>query len=260
MRASPPYDRRMTVHVPLVRVEGKTFVLYPNLSLTPSRFAEGAPLERDARDQTARDAETRYGLGDCLYFYAGYACPDFGDVVLAYAPSIARGRQGNATSFDTGGMFKRRIHGAGLTSDAERDSHVRQDWCDLAQWETRFEQWIHTYFSSVEDYLSGTRPLHDDPSGRLLHATNDRRAWTFEVRLHEDLPLFDDMAFCMVLPDFFQDALHAALPLPTHDHDRLVDLKHRGVVRLAVVDPCAEAATHILAHAKAAVAAAGSGP
>lgn len=231
----------MSGRVPLVRVEGKIYNLHPNLSLTEERFAQAAPLDRDARDQIARDAERRYGLGACLYFYAGYACPEFGTVVLAYHPTLADGRSGNASSFDTGGMFKGYIQGTALNTEADRDALVAADLCALGLWETRLTDWVSTHFSSLDDYLNNERPRMDDPSGRLLHPRNDRRAWTFEVRLHDDVPLFDHLAFAIVKQPYFQSALSHALRASPADHDRLLDLVHRGLLRVTPDDPCVEA-------------------
>jgi hypothetical protein len=241
----------MSSKVPLVRVEGKTYTVHPNLTMTAARFATAADLERDARDQTARDAEARYGLGACLYFYAGYACPSFGTVVLGYHPTLADGRNGNASSFDTGGMFAAKIEGAGLSTDIERDAHVALDLCDLVDWQTRLDTWVVTRFNALDEYLDGTRPHTDDATGRLHHPANDRRAWTYEVRLHHDVPLFDHLAFAIVTQDFLQDALARALGIAANA-DRLTTLIGEGRLEgVGPLDPapCVRALSQIAAYA-----------
>jgi hypothetical protein len=240
--------------VPLVRVEGKKYVVRPDLSMTAERFAQGERLDPEARDQIARDAEDAYALGDSLYFYAGYASPGFGDVALAYEPELSDGLAGNASTFDTGGMFKGYIHGSGLTTPAERAEHVKDDLCELDQWRPRFDAWVAEHFPDVAAYLGDTKPVGPDPSGRLQHPSNTRHAWTFEVRLHAGVELFERLAFAIVRQDFLQQALaHAAASEPWLD--RLLDLVNAG--RLAPSDPdepCAMATRRSIAYAAAAAA------
>lgn len=236
------------VRVPLVRVEGKTYTVRPDLSMTPARFAQAEPLDPEARDQIARDTEAAYGLGECLYFYAGFACPDFGDVVLVYEPELSDGHPGNASSFDTGGMFKRYIQGSGLTTDAERAAHAAADLVPLASWRTRLDAWLTEHFPDVIAYLDDTRPFGADPSGRLSHPANDRRAWTLEVRLWDEVALFELLAFAVVRQDFLLAALAQAGAGSLRD--RLLDLL--GADRLVAsgpLEPCAVATSRIIASA-----------
>ncbi len=235
--------------VPLVRVEGKTYTVRPDLSMTAARFAQGEQLDPEARDQIARDTEAAYGLGDCLYFYAGFACPGFGDVVLAYDPELSDGHPGNASTFDTGGMFKGYIQGGGLASDADRAAHTASDLGALASWRSRLDIWLTEHFRDVVAYLDHTRPFGADPSGRLAHPANDRRAWTLEVRLHAAVALFDHLAFAVVRQDFLQQALAEAASTSAL-LDRLLDLI--GANRLVASDPtepCELATSRIIAYA-----------
>lgn len=240
----------MAFSLPLVRVEGKSYGVRPALSLTEQRFARGAPLDPEARDQTARDAEQRYGLGNCLYFYAGYACPDFGNIVLIYEPTIANDARGNASSFDTGGMFKRCIHGHGLPDDDARDSHVARDLCVLTMWEAQATTWIQSHFNHRDDYLDGNRAHTDDSTGRLLHPRNDRRAWTYEVRLHRPHDLFDRLVCAIVREDFWQAVLIEA-GTGTADHQRMLALLgNLQIERVSSPDePCEAAPVRIKAYA-----------
>jgi hypothetical protein len=50
-------------------------------------------------------AETALGLPRSLYFYSGRACPEFGDVALAFEAGSEDGHTGSATPFDTGGLL-----------------------------------------------------------------------------------------------------------------------------------------------------------
>ena len=85
------------LRVPLVRVEGKRYRVRPDLTMTPARFAVAATLEREARDQVARDAEREFGFDPSLHFFAGIAHPSFGNVVLGYHPEFSTSAPGSAT-------------------------------------------------------------------------------------------------------------------------------------------------------------------
>src|SRR5262249_31795738 len=56
-----------------------------------------------------RQTEDSLGLRRSVYFYAGRACEDFGDVALAFGPECERGHNGSASPFDTGGLLNGRI-------------------------------------------------------------------------------------------------------------------------------------------------------
>jgi hypothetical protein len=251
MHRSIRYWIDMTLRVPLIRVEGKRYSVCPHLTMTPARFAAAVPLEREARDQVARDAEREFGMEPSLYFFAGIAHPDFGDVVLAYHPEPSTTLGGGATTFDTGGMYLGRIKGRGLATAADRRAYVAGDRCALDAWRVRASRWIDDHFASVDAYLEPDgRPSACDPHDRMGHIENERRAWAFEVRLHEDRGLFEDLAFAVVSQEFLQRALEESLSSPP-DNERLLELLDaRRIVQVALpdTDPCEEAVTHIKAY------------
>jgi hypothetical protein len=241
----------MTLRVPLIRVEGKRYSVCPHLTMTPARFAAAAPLECEARDQAARQAEHAFGFQPSLYFFAGIAHPDFGDVVLAYHPEPSTTLDGSSTTFDTGGMHLGLIKGHGLSTPADRKAYLDEDLCALDAWRARASNWIEEHFDSIDVYLEPDgRPNHTDPDDRLGHAENERRAWAVEVRLHGDRGLFDDLAFAVVSQEFLQRALEMSLSTPT-DNERLLELLDaRRIVQVALpdTDPCEEAVMRIKSY------------
>lgn len=195
--------------VPLVRIEG----LAPDdagEAVTPERLAADPRLLRRFKTKRTRQAELALELGDCLYFYVGYACPDFGDMVFVFDPVPSAGWPGTATPFDTGGTIGY-IHADGLPgtglSDAQRKDatplsdgeramlqryvHARRT-PDLRAWQREFEGFIATYFDCAGDYVRGEMPKSDEGTGRHREP-NERRAWTWEIQKHLDHDIFDGL-------------------------------------------------------------------
>lgn len=241
----------MTLRVPLIRVEGKSFSERPPLTMTPERFAAGAQLEREARDRAARDAEVAFGFEPSLYFYAGVAHPSFGDIVLAYHPETSTQLPGSMSTFDTGGMYLGHIHGRGLVTADERAAYVKCDICTLDGWRQRASTWISDNFESVDDYIDpGGRPKCNDPTDRLGHQDNEKRAWTVEVRLYVDRDIFEDLAFILVRQEFLQRALQASQS-SSADNERLLRLVSQGTLIQTGTHPCGAAIEHVRTYIQA---------
>lgn len=192
--------------VPLVRTEGKLFT-DGEPSLTPERFVSCAPLLVASRSNNAKQAEKEFGFGASLYFYAGHACPDFGDAVLVYEPELTEEYGGGATPFDTGGLYLGYIHAEGLSDGKSRRRYCQSHLIDLVDWRARLAEYLRTYFSSSSAYVLGEGPLKDDPTHRLQHPSNVRRAWTFEVRVDRDHPLLERLQMAFLEKDFFESVL-----------------------------------------------------
>ncbi|HYV49029.1 MAG TPA: hypothetical protein VFA20_29415 [Myxococcaceae bacterium] len=179
--------------IPLVRTDGKVFSA--GITLSPERFVHAELLSRASKSDHARETEKVYGLGDSLYFFAGYACPGFGDVVFIFEASCLDGVDGGATPFDTGGLYGRKIFARawdGLDRAAEDEARrelVAQSQRSLSDWRSALDEYLSEFFDTPREYLRGDRPRKDDASGRLGDARNSRRAWTWEVRAHADLPI-----------------------------------------------------------------------
>lgn len=179
--------------IPLVRTDGKLFS--DGVTLSPDRFVHAELLSRASKSALTRETEQAYGLGDSLYFFAGYACPSFGDVVFVFEASCLDGIEGGATPFDTGGLYGRKIFARtwdGLerhAEDAARRELVAQSQRTLLDWRSALDAYLAEFFNTPQEYLRGDRPRKDDASGRLRDARNSRRAWTWEVRAHADHPI-----------------------------------------------------------------------
>lgn len=101
----------------MVRTEGKAFA--SAASWTPEAFLNLPVLRRASKSATTRKVEADFALGDCLYFYGGHACPDFGDIVLAYDETMADDDGGSATPFDTGGLHNGMVRHDGRVTPGE---------------------------------------------------------------------------------------------------------------------------------------------
>ncbi len=149
-------------------------------------------LRRSSKNQVARNAEKAFDLGDCLYFYAGYACPRFGNIVFVFEASITDGRSGNAGDFDSGGLQRELIHFSNRPHDVV-DWAKKHTW-DLADWPRRCEHHVTTYWGGDwAKFVRGDWANTDDAEGRLLHSNNKREAWSVEVRLHNDHNITDGL-------------------------------------------------------------------
>jgi hypothetical protein len=202
--------------VPLVRVEGFPYDM--GMHASPQQLVADPHLLRRFKNRRTTMAEEVLDLGDCLYFYAGYACPDFGDMALVYDPAMSAQWQGSATPFDTGGIIgyirahglpalvaEQRRHAAPLTEE-EKDSfrrYVRSHRIDLGTWLEAFERFLDAHYEHVQrseraaGYVRGERPSGPDPTNR--HGGNDdRRAWTWEIQAHRDHGVLDGLwLLCM---------------------------------------------------------------
>jgi hypothetical protein len=221
--------------VPLVRTEGKAFADGPTLS--PQIFVELPALERASKTMQARNAEHDFGLGDCLYFFAGHACPDFGGLVLAYAAEMADADDGDATPFDTGGLSLGFVHARDLDKGETRTEYCRKFVVGLGAWRRDAASYIDEYFASPAEYVNGSAPVRDDPSGRLRHPKNDdRRAWTWEVRIRRDHPVEQALRKAWASPDYFEGVRQALRKSTSSAATRCADLLAKGMLVEAPLD------------------------
>jgi len=189
------------VAIPLVRTEGKVFT-DGEPTLDAKKFIAETPLQVASRSTKARAAEQAFRLGDCLYFYAGYACPRFGNAVLVYEPTTTSPSGGHATPFDSGGLYLGLIHAQGAENPESRQNYCATALVHLAQWPVEADRFLDSYFDDVDAYVRGERAKSDDPSRRLQHVDNTREAWTWEVRFHDDHPMLQGLLFAVVSADY----------------------------------------------------------
>lgn len=202
-------DVKMRKGVPLVRIEGKAYDT--GEMVTPERLAAEPRLLRKFKTKRTIRAEDVLELGDCLYFYVGYACPGFGDMVFVFDPAVSARWSGTATPFDTGGVIGY-IRALGLPGKA-LDEQKRRDatpltpeetrLCreyvhahripEMGRWQRAFAEFLAAYYKQPGEYVRGTKPDYDDKTGRHHHDENIRPAWTWEIQAHCDHDLFDGL-------------------------------------------------------------------
>ncbi len=134
-------------------------------------LARGGEIPNSAEENgycgsNARFVEDQVGHSHCVYFYAGRACPTYGSVALAFAPTIEDRRFQTATPFDSGGLIKQpaALHRAfqinldpdDLTQRVAyyQNSVVRPP----SQWREEFARWLTFYFPDPRDYWEGIQP------------------------------------------------------------------------------------------------------
>lgn len=197
-RSSGPEPR-----VPLLRAEGKVFLEgYP--TLRPAELVTDALLRRESRSDRTRDAEASFGFAPSLYFYVGYSHPSFGEAVLIYEPESFDLDQGGATPFDSGGFHLDYILVRDVTSARAKRAYVEQHDVPSQVWRRHFLRYLAEHFESATAYVKGQRPKKDDRSHRLRDGT-DRRAWTWELRLHRDHPVMDHLRRAYLSFDYEQE-------------------------------------------------------
>lgn len=232
-RHSLPY-RRLVPDVPLVRVEGKAFAR--GATLTIDRMLREPVLLRASKSDGTRRAESAFNLGDSLYFYVGHACPDFGQIVLVFDPTWSESAPGSTTPFDTGGLLAGLVRADGTDDVPARCRYLDQHRRPLLGWRTRFAAYLSMHFASAVDYVLGRRGITDDPSGRLLDPSNERRAWTWELQVHQDHRVTDDLLL-LCIPSDVADALRAALlQLPPDEAEPWETLLDSARSRVAPAD------------------------
>ncbi len=144
---------------------------------------------------TAREVERLCAFEPSKYYFASIAVPDFGPIVLVYAPQVEDDSEGSATPFDTGGAFIGRCRPFDDFADDERRERVRrlvmETSAPLSEWRVTLENYLLLYYEDPHLYVTGAPPdtLPDDAPedlpARYTQRSGDRRAYTWEVRLYE---------------------------------------------------------------------------
>jgi hypothetical protein len=133
--------------------------------------------------------ELQVGYPPSVYFYAGRACPDYGQVALAFAPASERDRFHSATPFGTGGVVRQDLSSAlhlNLQPDGldERDAYCKASTIPADQdpgWRASFARWLATHYPSDPAGYWLRAPETPDPES-LYHLNDNWQAWTWEVR------------------------------------------------------------------------------
>lgn len=201
---------------------------YPTLG--PTEFVSPSVLLRESRSDRTRAAEASFGFQPSLYFYVGFSHPSFGDAVLVYEPETFDIDQGGATPFDSGGFHLDHIIVARVTSTAAKRAYVERHDVPLGAWREYFAQYVAEHFQSAKAYVQGQRPTKDDPTHRLRDGT-DQRAWTWELRLHRDHPVFDGLRHAYLSRDYTEEIREHLRTSSTIDLEVWSRRFERGIIR-----------------------------
>ena len=146
--------------------------------------------------ERTREAERGLGIvGQPYYFYVLRAEGSFGLVVFVLSeddgadwPSDA----GGATPFDSGGLWGNKVLTRPELDEAGRRAFFRDHDVPLVDWRAAFEGYVHAHYGTVSSYLEGDAPgpgaePRDSEAAIIRGRPNNKRAWTWEVRVPHDL-------------------------------------------------------------------------
>jgi len=110
------------------------------------------------------------------------------EVEGVYWPVGAKG----ATPFDSGGLWLGKVATRPKLDEAGRRRFFQDQDVPLVDWRAAFEEYIHTRYGTVSDYLDGRAPgLGNEPQESevsiIRGQPNTTQAWTWEVRIPHDL-------------------------------------------------------------------------
>jgi hypothetical protein len=162
---------------------------YPNCELETSSPARSSPR--------TLYSEQKWSFPPSLYFYAGRAAPGkrYGYMALAFDKNCEANHKGTASTFDSGGLAHGYIS-TNLSNNKALEQFVAASLIKLDEWRRKgFARYLAAYFSSPADYFTG-RPIEPDPEELHIRPGNTWRAWTFEVRFHENQKLDGAIKWC----------------------------------------------------------------
>jgi len=181
-----PGSTNVASAVPLIHVDGRFETIIEN---PPHEI----PTAESPSSQRAEDA---LGYSRSVYYYAGRACPRFGNVALAFAPGCEVGRSGSVTPFDSGGLVhpKKYIKVKLEPDDApSRVAYGKASTIELSEWRTIFANVLAAYFDTDLAYWN-ERPARLDPE-ELYGPDNTYPAWSFEIRFYEPQLILERVAW-----------------------------------------------------------------
>jgi hypothetical protein len=141
-----------------------------------------------------------------VYFYAGRACDDFGNVAIAYNPSVEADHTISVTPFDTGGLIhEKRLIKCSLnsaTDEAALIEFAKASEVAADAWRDEFARFLAAYFRNPWQYWDAA-PDYQDPE-QLFTMNRDWRAWTFEIRFGESHPVTNGQLAWCASPDMIE--------------------------------------------------------
>jgi hypothetical protein len=188
--------RELATSVHLIHVTGPKEVPFDEL-LSESPHAIPTSEHPQYYSDATRRAEDLLGLARSAYFYAGRACPAFGDLALAFEPTIEAGHKVSVSPIDTGGLVhEMRYIKCALPApddDASRVEFGKASEITELDWRSEFARFLAGFFDPLRNYWTG-RPTYADPE-QVFTLDNTWRAWTFEVRFAEPHAIIDRVAW-----------------------------------------------------------------
>jgi len=144
-----------------------------------------------------REAEKVLDLPPSIYFFAGHACPSFGNIALVFGADLIS-KKGSASPFDSGGLAHKKIK---IPPEFEPPGYFQVHVVRLSAFWRRFFDYVATHFSSIDTYLLQGPPQVCGVQGRparepcnaqqcrhefRFKENAHRHAWTWELQLHGD--------------------------------------------------------------------------
>jgi hypothetical protein len=177
--------------------------------------------------------ELQCGVPQALYFFLG--CAAFPEGVVAFLVPSRVLDQSNAsyTPFDTGSLdrYARPRDPVRTWEDADRLEFLAAHLGHGADAVNFAAEYVAAHFASATDYVC--RPQVSEPDRPVYHGlestSGDRRAWSIEIQLHEDLPL---------------DAEHVD-KLVLGQHDLLADIPDHLTAKVVVAEDAGAVASTI---------------
>jgi tetratricopeptide (TPR) repeat protein len=196
--------RLIADRMPLVHVTGKGVPFVVTLSAVPSEIPTSEDLNYCS--EATRRAENLLNLSPSVYFYAGRACDDFGNVAIAYDPSVEADHTISVTPFDTGGLIhEKRLIKCTLnsaTDEAALIEFAKASEVAADAWRDEFARFLAAYFRNPWQYWDAA-PDYQDPE-QLFTMNWDWRAWTFEIRFGESHPVTNGQLAWCASPDMIE--------------------------------------------------------
>jgi hypothetical protein len=139
------------------------------------------------------ERELECGVGRALYFFLGCAAYPEGTVAFLAPVRVLERMAASYSPFDSGSLSKFACPRDPLApwSDPEKLAFLESHLGEGADAVAFCAEYVAAHFENATDYVS--RPQRSEPDFPAYHGlvstSGDRRAWSIEVRLHEDLPL-----------------------------------------------------------------------
>ena len=163
--------------------------------------------------------ERALGLERAVYFFVGACAFPTGTLALVMAPFAARPDASTFTPYDTGALKKHLILADRSLpwDDDAKTQHLREHLGGGADAGAFLGPYLAAHFRDPLDYVRAGQHASPDfaPYHGLRSGTQDRRAWTVETRVHEDVDVapggefleeiwFEDHDLVNELPDDFK--------------------------------------------------------